>query len=104
MKKEETSEDQQTSQKKIVVNLKKISEIAINPSNVKKQAASTNQKVFPSLTLNQTHTFMQSIDFPKSSFEEKFRKTNLSTRILKNLCKMFIVMKKKINHFSHSKR
>lgn len=104
MKKEETLEDQQTSQKKIVVNLKKISEIAINPSNVKKQASSSNKMAFPSLTLNQTHTFLQSNDFPKSSFEEKFRKTNLSTRILKNLCKMFIFMRKEINHFSHSKR
>lgn len=96
MKKEETLEDQQSFPKKIVVNLKKISEMATNPSNVKKQASSSTKMVFPSLTLNQTHTFMQSLDFPKSSFEEKFRKTNLSTRILKNLCKIFIFWWKEI--------
>ena len=89
MKKEEPFESQHPPPKKIVVNLKKISEIAIKPSNEKKQTVSTNRKGFPLQTPNQTQTFNQSIDLPKSSLEEKFRKTNLSTRILKNLCKPF---------------
>ena len=91
MKREEDVEAKPFSHKtKIFDNLKKISELGIKgPFNLKKQTLSSNQIPFPSKRdlPNQTQTFFQSIDFPKSTLDEKFRKTNLSTKILKNLCK-----------------
>ena len=72
--------------------LKKISEIGIKEPTIKninslvKPVLSSNRLSFPSKDLP-NQTLLKSTDFPKLNFDDKFRKTNLSTKILKNICK-----------------
>ena len=92
MNKNDSHKNDSIPKTKIIDNLKKISELGI------KGSTSFNKKLIPGLSssnrlsfpLKDNDIFLKSIDFPKLSVDDQFRKTNLSTRILRNICNAHI--------------
>lgn len=100
MNKSNFSSNSLTSKNKLIDNLKKISEEGIKDH----QNDLTTKTIIPNrkkiiIKEIQSQSFLKSIEFPKGSTDEKFRRTNLSSRILENYCNYIILLK--YNYFSN---